>query len=113
LELADHSVKDVAVLSCTVLQSGESDMAVLRTLHLSYPQIPKVVLMAAEGRELTVQSFRLGAHGLFCLADSSFQRLCECIQQVHRGEFWATGSQTAWNSCCMQCITARCSRAPV
>jgi len=88
-------------------------MAVLRTLHLSYPQIPKVVLMAAEGRELTVQSFRLGARGLFCLADSSFQRLCECIQQVHRGEIWATGSQTAWNSCCMQCITARCSRAPV
>ena len=49
--------------------------------------------MAAEGRELAVQSFRLGARGLFCLADSSFQRLCECIQQVHRGEIWATTQQ--------------------
>jgi DNA-binding NarL/FixJ family response regulator len=68
-------------------------MAVLRTLHLSYPQIPKVVLMEAEGRELTVQSFRLGARGLFCLADSSFQGLCECIQQVHRGGIWATTQQ--------------------
>ncbi len=93
LELADHGVMDVAVLSCAVLPSGESDMAVLRTLHLSYPQIPKIVLMASEGRELAVQSFRLGARGLFCLADSSFQRLCDCIQQVHRGEIWATTQQ--------------------
>jgi DNA-binding NarL/FixJ family response regulator len=96
LELADHGVTDVAVLSCAVLQSGESDMAVLRTLHLSYPQIPKIVLMDAEGRELAVQSFRLGARGLFCLADSSFQRLCECIQQVHRGEIWATTQQLSY-----------------
>jgi|SRR5450755_2789175 DNA-binding NarL/FixJ family response regulator len=93
LELADHGVMDVAVLSCAVLQSGESDMAVLRTLHLSNPQIPKIVLMATDSRELAVQSFRLGARGLFCLADSSFQRLCECIEQVHRGEIWATTQQ--------------------
>jgi DNA-binding NarL/FixJ family response regulator len=93
LELADHAVMDVAVLSCDLLHSGESDMTVLRTLHLSYPQIPKIVLMAAEGRELAVQSFRLGARGLFCLANSSFQRLCECIQQVHCGEIWATTQQ--------------------
>jgi DNA-binding NarL/FixJ family response regulator len=93
LELADHGPTDVAVLSCGVLQSGASDMAVLRTLHFSYPQIPKIVLMDAEVRELAVQSFRLGARGLFCLADSSFQHLCECIQQVHRGEIWATTQQ--------------------
>ncbi len=49
--------------------------------------------MDADDRELAVQSFRLGARGLFCLADSSFQRLCECIQQVHRGEIWATTQQ--------------------
>jgi DNA-binding NarL/FixJ family response regulator len=93
LELADHGVMDVAVLSFAVLESGEPDTAVLRTLHLSYPQIPKIVLMAADSRELAVQSFRLGARGLFCLADLSFQRLCECIEQVHRGEIWATTQQ--------------------
>ena len=93
LELADHRVMDVAILSCAALPNGESDMAVLRTLHLSYPQIPKVVLMDAEDRELAVQSFRLGARGLFCLADSSFQRLCECIHKVHCGEIWATTQQ--------------------
>jgi len=93
LELADHSVTDVVVLSCAQAQTGVLDMTILRTLHLSYPLIPKVVLMDAEDRELAVQSFRLGARGLFCLADSSFQRLCECIQQVHRGEIWATTQQ--------------------
>jgi DNA-binding NarL/FixJ family response regulator len=93
LEVADHGVMDVAVLSFAVLESGEPDLAVLRTLHLSYPQIPKVVLMASDSRELAVQSFRLGARGLFCLADSPFQRLCECIEQVHRGEIWATTQQ--------------------
>jgi DNA-binding NarL/FixJ family response regulator len=93
LELADHGVMDVAVLSCGGSQSGVLDMTVLRTLHLSYPQIPKVVLMDVEDRELAVQSFRLGARGLFCLADSSFQRLCECIQRVHGGEIWATTQQ--------------------
>ena len=93
LDFADHGVTDVAVLSCGIPQNGVLDMTVLRTLHLSYPQIPKIVLMDAESRELAVQSFRLGARGLFCLADSPFQRLCECIQQVHRGEIWATTQQ--------------------
>jgi len=93
LEHADLGLTDVAVLGCTVPQTGVLDMTVLRTLHLARPQIPKVVLMDADDRGLAVQSFRLGARGLFCLADSSFQRLCECIQQVHRGDIWATTQQ--------------------
>ena len=93
LELAGHDGIDVAVLGCSLPQTGALDMTVLRTLHVAHPQIPKVVLMDAEDRELAVQSFRLGTRGLFCLADSSFQRLCECIQQVHRGEIWASTQQ--------------------
>jgi len=93
LEFADLGGIDVAVLGGSAPQAGLLDMTVLRTLHVVHPQIPKVVLMDADDRELAVQSFRLGARGLFCLADSSFQRLCECIQQVHRGEIWATTQQ--------------------
>lgn len=93
LELADNGVTDVVVLGCTVPQTGLTDPTILRTLHLSHPQLPKVVLMDAEDRDLAVQSFRLGARGLFCLADSSFRRLCECIEQVHRGEIWANTQQ--------------------
>lgn len=40
-----------------------------------------------------MQAFRSGARGLFCLADSSFQLFCECIERVHRGEIFATAEQ--------------------
>ena len=93
LALTDANVTDVAVISCLPPHAGVQDMTVLRTLHITHPQIPKVVLMDTEDPELAVQAFRLGARGLFSLADSSFQRLCDCIQQVHRGEIWATTQQ--------------------
>jgi DNA-binding NarL/FixJ family response regulator len=49
--------------------------------------------MDIESRELATQAFRLGARGLFCLADSSFQSFCECIERVHHGEVFATTQQ--------------------
>src|SRR5216684_3526701 len=70
-----------------------ADMAAVRTLRCTHPQIPKVFLMDIESRELAVQAFRSGARGLFCLADSSFQLFCECIERVHRGEIFATTEQ--------------------
>ncbi len=84
---------DVAVVSCTAVHSGAADMTALRTLHLTHPHIPKVFLMDVENSELAVQAFRSGARGLFCLADSSFQLFCECIERVHRGEIFATTEQ--------------------
>jgi DNA-binding NarL/FixJ family response regulator len=92
LEIVESGV-DVVVMSCTGSPPDFPDLAPLRTLHFSNPKLPKVVLMDADDRTLAVQAFRLGARGLFCLADSSFQRFCECIQAVHRGEIWATTQQ--------------------
>jgi DNA-binding NarL/FixJ family response regulator len=93
LELAEKGVAQVVVISCTGINSAVPDMAALRTLHLTYPQIPKVFLMEVDDREVAVQAFRSGARGIFCLADSSFQLLCECIERVHRGEICATTQQ--------------------
>jgi len=93
LELVDSGTVDVAVLSCSGSQTGLADMNPLRTLHMTYPRIPKVFLLEAEDRGLVVQAFRLGARGIFCLADSSFQLFCECIDRVCRGEIWATPQQ--------------------
>ena len=70
-----------------------ADMAAVRTLRCTHPQIPKVFLMDIESRELSVQAFRSGARGLFCLGDSSFQLFCECIERVHHGEIFATTEQ--------------------
>jgi DNA-binding NarL/FixJ family response regulator len=93
LELADRANIDVAVVSCPVSHSGLADLAVLRSLHLTYPQIPMVFLMQTEDRDLIVQAFRSGVRGIFSLSQSSFQLLCECIERVHKGEIWANTQQ--------------------
>ncbi|HUK47482.1 MAG TPA: response regulator transcription factor [Terriglobales bacterium] len=93
LELLETAGIDVAVISCSPPYSSVPDLTIFRTLHLMYPQIPKVCLMDMESRDITVQAFRSGARGLFSLADSSFQSLCECIHTIHRGEIFASNQQ--------------------
>jgi len=93
LEFVESGAVDVAVISCAVPHSGTADLTALRTLHLTHPQIPKICLMETESPQLAVQAFRSGARGLFCLADSSFQTFCDCIDRVHRGEIFATTDQ--------------------
>jgi DNA-binding NarL/FixJ family response regulator len=93
LDLAEHSRAEVAVMSCSGSQTALADMTPLRTLHLTYPRIPKVFLIEADDRDLIVQAFRFGARGIFCLAESSFQLFCECIELVHGGEIWANTQQ--------------------
>src|SRR5581483_187891 len=93
LEVAEQGNADVAVLSPVAVQFGALDLNTLRTLHFSRPQLPKILVMEAEDRELVVQAFRSGARGLFCLADSSFQAFCECIEKVYCGGIWATTQQ--------------------
>jgi two-component system nitrate/nitrite response regulator NarL len=93
LEFVESGAVDVAVISCAVPHSATPDLTPLRTLHLTHPQIPKICLMETGRPELAVQAFRSGARGLFCLADSSFQVFCDCIETVHRGEIFATIDQ--------------------
>ena len=96
LEFFDHSHADVAVLTCADPYSVAPDLTIVRTLHLMHPEVPKVCLLHLENRELAVQAFRSGARGLFCLADSSFQDLCECIERVHAGDIFATNEQLGY-----------------
>ncbi|HEY7354189.1 MAG TPA: response regulator transcription factor [Terriglobales bacterium] len=95
LEFFDRRHADVAILSSTNL-SGAPDLTMVRTLHLMHPEIPKICLMDTASRELAVQAFRSGARGLFSLADSSFQSLCECIDRVHAGDIFATKQQLGY-----------------
>ena len=93
LEFVESGGVDVAVVSCSSAVTGTPDFTALRTLHLMHPRIPKICLMDTENSKLAVQAFRSGARGLFCLADSSFQLFCECIERVRRGEIFATTDQ--------------------
>ena len=81
-----------------VLNLGHScdswqDMAILRRLHLRYPEVHKVVLLDTYDRDLVVNVFRSGAKGLFCFADSPFRLLCKCIHAVQQGQLWVNNTQ--------------------
>ena len=83
----------VHVLVFKADHSGRPDFNLLRSLHLSHPEIDKVVLLDGYDREVVVNAFRAGARGLFCFADHPFRLLCKCIQCVYDGQVWANSEQ--------------------
>lgn len=60
----------------------------LRRLHISYPRVPRVLLLESFDRDLVVNAFGSGARGLFYFTESPFRSLCKCIQVVDRGQIW-------------------------
>jgi len=112
LEFLESKDADIVVISCAAPYSAAPDVAMVRTLHLMHPHIPKICLMDIENRQVAVQAFRSGARGLFCLGNSSFQLFCECIERVHHGEIFATNQQLSYlldsvcQSPCLRVVSA-------
>jgi DNA-binding NarL/FixJ family response regulator len=71
-------------------------LASLRRIHLSHPDVPKVLLVESYDRELVLNAFRAGARGIFCISDTHFRMLCRCIQRVAAGQIWANTEQMAF-----------------
>ncbi|MGD0988681.1 MAG: response regulator transcription factor [Candidatus Sulfotelmatobacter sp.] len=69
-------------------------MAAMRQVHLSYPEVAKILLTESYDRELVISAFRSGARGIFCLTNTHFRLLCRCIQRVAEGQIWANTEQT-------------------
>jgi DNA-binding NarL/FixJ family response regulator len=92
-ETLKASPVDVAVLAVNHQNGHPQDLALLRQMHVAYPQTTKVLLVESCDRDLVVNAFRSGARGLFCFANSPFRALCKCIQVVHQGQIWATAEQ--------------------
>ncbi|HZP63120.1 MAG TPA: response regulator transcription factor [Terriglobales bacterium] len=76
-----------------VVIAAERDLSSIRSVHLSYPEIPKVLLTGNADRSTVVNAFRAGVRGLFCFADLPFRLLCRCIQCVHEGQVWVSNGQ--------------------
>lgn len=83
----------VVVLSLNHSLELAAQMTAMRRIHLSYPAISKVLLVDSYNRELVVNAFRSGAHGIFCISDAHFRLLCRCIQRVADGQIWANTEQ--------------------
>lgn len=84
---------DVLVMNADDTKQHRPDMAIVRQLHLAYPQVAKVLLLHAPDRDSVVNAFRSGAKGLFCFSNHPFRLLCKCIQSVHQGQIWANSEQ--------------------
>ncbi len=88
----DRSRFDVLLISASFSEEplkGLRFMSEIRDLHR---EVNIVVLLDTLERNLVVESFRRGAHGVFARSDS-FQALCKCISCVHEGQVWAGSTE--------------------
>jgi len=76
-----------------ILLNAKHGLNTVRTLHLSHPEIAKILLIDGSDRNTVIDAFRAGVRGLFCFSDSPFRLLCKCIQCVHQGQVWASNEQ--------------------
>jgi DNA-binding NarL/FixJ family response regulator len=83
----------VVVLSLNHSINIADQMAAMRRLHLSNPEVAKVLLVESYDRELVASAFRSGIRGIFCISDTHFRLLCRCIQRVADGQVWANTEQ--------------------
>lgn len=83
----------IAVLSLNSTASVPETVMTLRRFHLSYPEIPKVLLVDTCDRELVVSAFRSGARGIFPIPDANLRLLCKCLLRVATGQIWANTEQ--------------------
>jgi DNA-binding NarL/FixJ family response regulator len=90
--LASQPVQ-VIVMSLNHSMDLASQMAALRSMHASHPEVAKILLTETFDREIVTSAFRSGARGIFCLANTHFRLLCRCIQRVADGQIWASTEQ--------------------
>lgn len=83
---------DVMLMSANFAEDPVGGLTLLRTVQKSAAEVAAVVLVDEMQRNLVVEAFRSGAHGIFCRSDS-FPSLCKCIECVHQGQVWANSAQ--------------------
>ena len=83
----------IALLSLNSPANVSETVAILRRVHLSHPEIPKVLLVDTCDRELVVSAFRSGARGIFPITGANLRLLCKCLLRVAGGQIWADTEQ--------------------
>jgi two-component system, NarL family, nitrate/nitrite response regulator NarL len=79
----------IALVSPELADGAQSGLKVLQTLRDSHQQTAGIVMLHSSVRDSVISSFRAGARGIFCRADS-FKDLSKCIRTVRDGKIWAT-----------------------
>lgn len=100
----------VVVIGAQLKEGATAGFDLARELRASHPAANVIIMLDSMQREAVVESFRVGARGVFS-RDESFELLCKCIHVVHQGQVWAgseelrflidfvAATQPAQNSC--------------
>lgn len=79
---------DVVIISAQLHEGPLEGFRVLRELRAMQSKTRAVMLLASRERELVVEAFRSGAHGVI-FRDEPLETLSKCIHAVHQGQVWA------------------------
>ena len=79
---------DVLLISTSFSRDPLEGLRFVSEVRDLHRELSIVVLLDTFDRNLVVEAFRRGAHGVFSRSDS-FQALCKCILCVHEGQVWA------------------------
>ncbi len=85
--LKEHA-PDVAIISAQLHEGPLAGFRVLRELRRLRAKTRAVMLLDTRKRELIIEAFRNGAHGVI-FRDEPLETLSKCIHAVHRGQVWA------------------------
>lgn len=88
----DHARFDVVLVSTNFSQDPLEGLRFVSEIRDLHREVSLVVLLDTLERNLVVEAFRSGAHGVFSRSDS-FQSLCKCISCVHQGQVWASSAE--------------------
>jgi DNA-binding NarL/FixJ family response regulator len=92
--LKEHA-PDVAVISARLQGGPLEGYQVLRELHSLQSKTRAVMLLDSRERDLIVDAFRCGAHGVV-FRDEPIETLGKCIHVVHRGQVWANSENLGY-----------------
>ena len=96
LQAVTAKLPHIALLSLSLPASVPETVVTLRSFHLTYPQIQKILLVDSCDRDLVISAFRSGARGIFTVNDSNLRLLCKCILRVAAGQIWANTEQLGY-----------------
>jgi two-component system nitrate/nitrite response regulator NarL len=88
----DRAQFDVVLMSTSFSPAPLEGLRFVSEVRDLHRELSIVVLLDTLERNLVVEAFRCGAHGVFARSDS-FQSLCKCILCVHQGQVWASSAE--------------------
>jgi DNA-binding NarL/FixJ family response regulator len=95
VNLLKERAPDVAVISSQLREGPLQGFRLVRELRNLQPRTRAVMLLDTRERDLVIDAFRCGAHGIV-FRDEPLETLGKCIHAVHRGQVWANSEQLGY-----------------